>query len=263
MKRFRLYVLDMDGTFYLGGTLFPGSLPFLDSVAATGGQFLFLTNNSSRTAQQYVEKLQRLGVPADGTRVLTSADATVALLRNEPGLRRLHVMATPAVAAQFADAGFVLESENPQTLVLTYDTMLTYEKLKTFCLLVRRGLPYVATHPDFNCPDPEGPLPDIGAYIELIHASTGRRPDRVVGKPNPGILEAARMRFGATQEETLIIGDRLYTDIQCGINAGVASALVLTGETTREMLDASSVKPTYVFDSLGDIGRQILAGDAD
>lgn len=251
--RQKLFVLDMDGTFYLGDNLFPWSLPFLDAVRKSGGDYLFLTNNSSKTSDQYVNKLQRLGVEARPGDVLTSGDATIELLLKEGQWKRLFLVATESVERQFEAAGFELTADSPDAVVLTYDTTLDYKKLTTLCLLLRKGLPYVATHPDFNCPSPEGPLPDIGAFMALVEASAERKPDMIVGKPMPGILQAAMLRKGAAKEETMMIGDRLYTDIECGLAAGVTAALVLTGETTREMLAASRTKPDLVLDSLADL----------
>ena len=253
----RLFVLDMDGTFYLGDNLFPWSLPFLDAVKRAGGDHLFLTNNSSKTSSQYVDKLRRLGVEAEPEDVLTSGDATIELLLEEGRWKRLYLVATEPVARQFAAAGFELTADAPDAVVLTYDTTLDYEKLTTLCLLLREGVPYVATHPDFNCPSPAGPLPDIGAFMALVEASAERRPDMIVGKPMPGILEAAMRRKGAGREETMMIGDRLYTDIECGLSAGVTAALVLTGETTREMLAMSETKPDLVLESLAELTEML------
>ena len=249
-RRYKLYLLDMDGTFYLGNQLLPGALEFIDKVNGSGGTYSFLTNNSSKTGDEYVKKLGRLGLKTSTQHVFTSGDATIELLRHQGKWKRLYVVATPPVLAQFVEAGFEVTSDRPEAIVLTYDTTLDYQKISTFALLLRSGLPYIASHPDFNCPTPEGPIPDMGAFIALFEASTRRRPDRVVGKPNADFIQAAMLRFGVKPEETLMIGDRLYTDIQVGINAGVDSALVLSGETTQAMVDESDVTPTYVFDGL-------------
>lgn len=250
MKEIRLYVLDMDGTVYLGDRLLPGALEFLQAVSKRGAAYLFLTNNSSRTADQYVARLRGMGVPVSDDGVLTSGDATIELLRSEGKYQRLYVVATRPVSDMFARAGFTLTAQDAQAVVLTYDTTLTYEKLETLCLLLRRGLPYIATHPDFNCPDPRGPVPDIGSFMACIEASTGRRPDLVVGKPNPGILRGAMLRCAVEPEETMMVGDRLYTDIAAARNAGVNATLVLTGETTREMVRGADQQPDLVVDSL-------------
>lgn len=255
MHRIELFVLDMDGTVYLGDQLLPGALDFFLAVKESGARYLFLTNNSSKTADQYVEKLRRLGVPVEDDGVLTSGDATAELLKQEGRYHRLYMAATPSVEKVFTDAGFQLTTADPEAVVLTYDTTLTYEKLQTVCLLLRKGLPYIATHPDFNCPDPRGPLPDIGAFMACIEASTQRQPDLIVGKPNPGILQGAMLRAGTTPQQTMMIGDRLYTDIACAKNAGATGALVLTGETTREMVPGADHQPDLIVESLLDLAR--------
>ncbi len=250
---FALYVLDMDGTIYLGDKAIPGALSFLERVVQAGAEYVFLTNNSSKTSAQYVQKLDRIGWKTDASHVLTSADATQALLLKETPYRRLFLMAPPAVQEEFGSKGFELTHEEPEALVLAFDTTLDYGTLSRFCHWVRKGLPFYATHPDINCPTPEGPIPDVGAMLALIEASTGRKPDRVVGKPSPDFLRAAMWRFGATQEQTIMIGDRLYTDVLCGIRAGTSSALVLSGESTLETLAASQDKPDHVLQSVAKI----------
>ena len=253
----RLFVLDMDGTFYLGDRALPGSLDFLDVLKSRGGRHLFLTNNSSRTGAAYVARLQGMGVQARREDVLTSADATRELLLREGQYQRLFLIATPEVSQEFREAGFDLDDESPEAVVLTYDTTLDYPKMKALCLHLRKGLPYVATHPDINCPSPDGPLPDIGAFMALVETSTGRRPDRIVGKPDASFLRVAMSRGGGTPRTTIMIGDRLYTDIRCGLNAGVLTGLVLTGETTEQMLRDSSTQPDFVFESLGQLADML------
>jgi len=249
----KLFVLDMDGTIYLGDQLFPWTLPFLNAVTGAGADYLFLTNNSSKTASEYVSKLRRLGVPADDGSVMTSGDGTIELLRCEHGWTRIHLLATPAVEEEFRRAGFLLTDRDPEAVVLTFDTTLTWEKLCTCCHLLRAGVPFVATHPDVNCPSPTGPLPDVGSFLALIESSCGRTADIIVGKPRPEFLRAAMLRKGVSPAETVIIGDRLYTDIACGIAARVSSVLVLSGESTREMVAGSPHRPDLVIENLSDL----------
>jgi 4-nitrophenyl phosphatase len=248
-----LFVLDMDGTIYLGNQLFPWTLPFLAALKANGATALFLTNNSSKTADEYVAKLCNLGVAAGPENVLTSGDATIDLLRREGRYRKLFLLAPPAVARQFSEAGFEVDAKAPDAVVMAYDTTLEYGRLTTFCHHVRAGVPYLATHPDFNCPTPAGPIPDTGSFMALVEASTGRQPDRIVGKPQAAVLEAAMARFGAHPQQTLMIGDRLYTDIACGNAAGVDSVLVLSGESTRAMVATSPHVPTHVVENLSEL----------
>jgi len=240
----------MDGTIYLGDRLFPWTVPFLEAVAAQGAHHLFLTNNSSRTPEQYLAKLGRLGLPTSPEQLLTSADATIDWLLSQTSWRRAFVLAPPAVQEQFRQAGVALDEEAPEVVVLAYDTTLAYDRLVRFALLVREGRPYVATHPDINCPSPAGPLPDAGAFIAMLAASTGRQPDVIIGKPSPEVLRAAMRRAGVGPEATLMVGDRLYTDIACARAAGVRSALVLSGESTAEMAAASPHRPDLVVPDL-------------
>jgi len=253
VSEYALYVLDMDGTFYLGDKAIPGALEFMQRVVECGAQYLFLTNNSSKTSAQYVEKLRRCGWETDRQHILTSADATQELLLQETRWRKLFVMAPPAVKREFEERGFELTQEDPEALVLAFDTTLEYASLSRFCHLVRKGLPFLATHPDINCPTPEGPIPDVGAMLALIESSTGRRPDRIVGKPSADFLKAAMYRFGAKACETVMIGDRLYTDILSGIRAGTETILVLSGESTMETVAASQEKPTHILGSVAEL----------
>jgi HAD superfamily hydrolase (TIGR01450 family) len=243
-------VLDMDGTFYMGGRLLPGSLELLAYLNGQGIHFSFLTNNSTRSLADYQEMLRGMGVREEDCRVYTSGEATIQYLhRHYPG-KRVNLMGTRSLAKSFLDAGITLEEENPEVLVLGYDTENTYTKLANFCLQVRRGLPYIATHPDINYPDPRGYLPDAGAFIELIRASTGRLPQAVIGKPSAEILIQLAAQWELDPNEVLMVGDRLYTDIQLAHNAGAMSALVLTGEARPEDLKRSEIKPDLICTNL-------------
>lgn len=243
-------VLDMDGTFYIGERLLPGSLELLEFCKQHGLPFSFLTNNSSRGSEDYRKKLLSLGLSAEDCRVYSSGAATIAyILREFPG-KTVNLMGTRSLAESFTAAGIVLQERNPDLLVLAYDTENNYPKLAEFCLQVRAGLPYIATHPDLNYPDPRGYLPDAGAFIALIQASTGRLPDLIIGKPSAEILKELAVKWGLKANELLMVGDRLYTDIQLAINAGAFSALVLTGEAARKDLNDSAPKPDFVCENL-------------
>jgi HAD superfamily hydrolase (TIGR01450 family) len=249
LKQIELFLLDMDGTFSLGETLIPGSDLFLRKVKETGRQVLFLTNNSSASAQTYSARFLKMGVEVDPEDILTSGGATAQVLASE-GVTRVFLLGTPSLEYEFQRAGVELTSHNPEAVVLGYDKTLTYDKLKTACGLLRQGLPYVATHPDVNCPSPDFPLPDAGAFIAAIQASTGRSPDRVIGKPNPEFLAAAAAKRGVPISKTAMVGDRLYTDIACGLAAGALAILVLSGETTKEMAAESPHQPDLIMDDL-------------
>ena len=249
----KLFLLDMDGTFYPGNRLIDGSLDFIHRVRQTGRDFLFLTNNSSHNAAFYVEKLKRMGLSIDRRRVMTSGEATCEKLQELYPGKRAFVLGNEFLVEEFREAGIAVDQENPEIVVIGFDTTLDYAKMRAVCDFVRAGLPYIATHPDFNCPTETGFMPDIGAIMAFIEASTGRRPDLVVGKPNTGIVEAVLRRTGLRVEELAMVGDRLYTDIETGLRSGMTSILVMSGETTEEMLSASSTVPDLKFGKLADM----------
>lgn len=249
----KLFVSDMDGTFYLGDKLLPGSLDFAAKVKAIGGKLVFLTNNSSRTPEEYIRKLVNMGVDRTLFEVYTSGEATVKFLKQHYPSRKIYLLATPAVEKMFIDNDILLVQEEPDVVVLTYDTTINYDKIKKAALFLREGTAFIASHPDINCPTEDGPIPDVGSMLSLFKTSTGRSPDRVIGKPDPSILEMLLKNYNYSLEESVIIGDRLYTDIECGLRAGMDSILVLTGETTRQM-----VPPEHsyeVVESVGSIAR--------
>jgi len=258
LKQVRCFLLDMDGTFYLGEQLLEGALRFIDVLNQQGRDFLFLTNNSSKDGQQYVEKITRLGLPISREKVLTSGEATAMYIRDQNAEARVYVVGTSALENEFLAQGFALSSERPDFAVLGFDTTLTYDKLWTLCNLVRDGVPYIATHPDFNCPTESGFMPDIGATIAFVRASTGREPDLVVGKPNRLFVEKAAERVGVPISGMCMIGDRLYTDIALGHTAGIPTVLVLSGETHQEDLSTSPYQPRYVFSHLGAVADHLL-----
>ena len=249
----RCFLLDMDGTFYLGENLIPGSLDFIRRVEETGRDFLFLTNNSSHNADFYVQRLKRMGLNVGREKVLTSGEATAAVLQEKYPGKRAFVLGNEFLLAEMREAGVKVDQADPELVVVGYDTTLDYKKMAAVCDFVRAGLPYIATHPDFNCPTETGFAPDIGAIMAFIEASTGRRADLVVGKPHTGIVQAALRRTGLQVGQMAMVGDRLYTDIETGLKSGMLSILVMSGETTPEMLAAYPHKPDLVFDRLAEM----------
>ena len=249
----RCFLLDMDGTFYLGEKIIPGSLEFIRRVEETGRDFLFLTNNSSHNAAFYVQRLKRMGLEIGREKVLTSGEATAALVKEMYPGKRAFVLGNEFLIEEMREAGVPVDMQNPEIVVAGYDTTLDYKKMTAVCDFVRAGLPYIATHPDFNCPTETGFAPDIGAIMAFIEASTGRRADRVVGKPHTGIVQAALRRTGLSAGQMAMVGDRLYTDIETGLKSGMLSILVLSGETTPQMLAEYPNKPDMVFDRLADM----------
>ena len=249
----RCFLLDMDGTFYLGGELIEGSLDFIDRVLATGRNYMFLTNNSSHNANFYVEKLRRMGLETDRSHILTSGEATCEKLRALYPGKKAFVLGNEYLVEEFAEAGVPVDNDDPDIVVVGFDTTLDYDKMRRVCDFVRAGLPYIATHPDFNCPTETGFMPDIGAILAFIEASAGRRPDLVVGKPNTGIVEAVLRRTGLRVDQLAMVGDRLYTDIETGLRSGMLSILVMSGETTERMLAESGTVPDLKFGRLSDM----------
>ncbi|HET9906010.1 MAG TPA: HAD-IIA family hydrolase [Anaerolineales bacterium] len=253
----RCFLLDMDGTFYLGEQLLDGSLRFIETLHKQGIEFLFLTNNSSKDSQQYVEKIARLGLSISSEKVLTSGEATVMHIQSQKPGARVYVVGTPALEEEFIKNGFLITGDQPDFAVLGFDTTLTYDKLWKLCDLVRAGVPYIATHPDYNCPTETGYMPDIGAMIAFVKASTGREPDLIVGKPNKLFVEKAAERTGIPISEMCMIGDRLYTDIALGSTANIPTILVLSGETKAEEVSASTFQPDYIFQNLGEVAKYL------
>jgi HAD superfamily hydrolase (TIGR01457 family) len=247
----KCFLLDMDGTFNLGNQLIDGSLRFIETLNELRKDYLFLTNNSSKHSRQYAEKITRLGLSISEEKVFTSGEATALYLQTEKPSSSVYVVGTPALEEEFVQHGFRLEENDPQCAVLGFDTTITYEKLWKLCDFVRAGLPYIATHPDFNCPTETGYMPDIGAMIAFVRASTNREPDLVVGKPNRMIIDAVAHKLGLKIKEMAMVGDRLYTDIALGQTSGITTCLVLSGETHPEDLIDSPYRPTYTFENLG------------
>jgi len=249
----------MDGTFYLGDRLLDGALHVVDVVQSRGQDFLYLTNNSSKNARLYAEKLTRLGLPTDASRVLTSGAATAAHLQSERPGARAFVVGTPALEEEFTMRGFVLDDQSPDLVVLGFDTGLTYAKLWRLCDFVRAGLPYLATHPDFTCVTDTGYMPDIGATIAFVRAAAGRDPDLIAGKPNRIIAEQAAARAGVPVSALCMIGDQLDTDIALGASAGIPAILVLSGETSAVRVASAPHPPDFVFPHIGALADYLAA----
>jgi HAD superfamily hydrolase (TIGR01450 family) len=253
LSKVKCFLLDMDGTFYLGSRILNGSLDFLDACERTGRKTLFLTNNSSKSAVQYVKKLQGMGVREPFLKVLTSGHAAAAYaLRTFPG-KKAFLLGNDVLREELLGLGLQIDNEHPDYVLIAYDTTLDFHKMTQVCDYVRAGLPYIATHPDFNCPTETGFAPDIGAIIAFIEASAGRRPDIILGKPYRGIVEEALLLTGLQANELAMVGDRLYTDIATGVNFGMTSILVLSGEATMEDLETSPVKPHLIFERLSEM----------
>ena len=249
-------MLDMDGTFYLSDHLLPGALDFMDHLAKNQLDYLFLTNNSSKNREMYTEKIGKLGFKVDASKIFTSGEATTIYLKKHTNYQKIYLLGTEALESEFIQAGFELTKESADAVVLGFDTSLTYEKIWKACDLIREGIPYIATHPDFNCPTENGFMPDIGSFMAMIEVSTGRKADVIVGKPYHHIVNAVVEKTGYKLEEIAMIGDRLYTDIALG-KAGIKTILVLSGETKIEDLEESEFKADIVANDLEDLLKKM------
>ena len=250
----KFFLLDMDGTIYLDNELFDGTLDFLNKVKSKGGRYLFVTNNSSKSTAKYVEKLEKIGIAATEEDFLTSTDATVLYLLNNHSGKKFYSMGTESFTKQLSDAGILVTTEledDIDGLVISNDTELTFKKLDDASVLLTKNkdLVYIATNPDWVCPTAYGYVPDCGSFAEMLWRATGKRPV-FIGKPQPEMLLLAMERFGYTKDETLMVGDRVYTDIASGYNAGVDTVFVLSGEGTLIDAQNTDTKPTYILDNI-------------
>ena len=250
LKNITCYALDMDGTIYLGDRWIDGAKAFLDAVESAGKQYVFLTNNSSKGPENYVEKLGRMGLIVDKSQIVTSGQATIDYLKRNYPEKKVFLLGNELLTKEFIEEGIELTDKHPDVVVTGFDTSLTYEKMCKVCDFVREGLPYIATHPDYNCPTENGFIPDAGAIHAFIYASAFRYPDHVVGKPSGDIMDYLVRRMGVAKEETAMVGDRLYTDVAAGVYNGYTGILVLSGEATMEDVHSSDVMPDLIFDSV-------------
>ncbi len=255
LKEIEVWLLDMDGTIYLDDHLINGAQDFISFLIEKEKRFLFLTNNSSKSAAAYVQKLHRLGLTCvTEDHVYTSGQATVSYILKHFPNKKVFLLGTPELEDEFIQSNILL-SDDPDLIVLGFDTTLTYQKLWKICDLIRKELPYIATHPDINCPVKDGFMPDIGSIMVFIKASTGREPDVIIGKPNFPILQTISEKFNIEFSKVVMVGDRLYTDIAMG-EKGVRTVLVLSGETKIEDLQNSPFHPDLIVSSVRDlIGR--------
>ena len=259
LKNKKFFLLDMDGTIYLDNDLFDGTIDFLDQVKANGGKYLFVTNNSSKSTDAYVSKLEKIGIKACADDFLTSTDATILYLQQKLPGRKFYCFGTKSFCAQLKDAGINVTTEledDIDAIVMGNDNELMFKKLEDACKLLLRDIDYVATNPDWVCPTAFGYVPDCGSVAEMLFRATGKRPV-FIGKPRPEMLLLAMEKHGYSKAESVMIGDRLYTDIASGYNAGIDTIFVLSGEGTLEDLKETETPPTYVYDGIKDVFEEI------
>ena len=251
LKDKKLFLLDMDGTIYLDDDLFDGTMDFLEYVKKIGGRYIFLTNNSSKSVDKYIEKLGKLGIATTEEDFLTSTNATVLYLEKKQ-YHKIYAFGTTSFKEQLKDAGLPITDkleEDIDCLCMGFDTELTFQKLEDACILLNKGVDYIATNPDWVCPTWYGYVPDCGSVSQMLFNATKRKPI-FIGKPEPTMALLAMEKTGFKPEETAVMGDRLYTDIACGVNAGISSIFVLSGEGTMDDVAASDVKPEFIYDNI-------------
>lgn len=267
LSRVRHVALDMDGTLYRGGTLFPFTLPFLDKLRAMGLGVSFLTNNCSKSTREYIGKLASMGISADCGSLRTSAHSAIDYLREyHPLMRRVYVVGTPGLREELSGASYHVVEEAPEIVVVGYDPDLSFAQLCRAGFWIQRGVPYIATHPDRVCPtDQPTLLLDCAALCAALFEATGRRPLVTLGKPHALMLGGLLSRLGLEATDLLMVGDRLYTDVAMARSAGALGALVLSGEATAEDVARASdcERPHFVFADLAELGEALEAARAD
>ncbi|MDO4628041.1 MAG: HAD-IIA family hydrolase [Planctomycetia bacterium] len=261
LRKIRHVALDMDGTIYLGSSIFPFTLEFLDRLKRLGISYSFLTNNPSRSMDDYLAKLAKIGIPATRDEMHTTAVAMVDFLTSQhPEYKRLFLMGTPSMVAQFEQAGFERTAmdtdDEPDAVVVAFDLTLTYEKLCAAAWWIAQGKPFFATNPDQTCPtDKKTILVDCGSICACLTSATGRKPDRMLGKPDPEMLYGLMEKRNLKPDEVAMVGDRLYTDVETAHNAGAFGVLVLTGETTLETAYAAPKSPHLTVQNIEKLGE--------
>ena len=276
LSRIKRLALDMDGTIYLGSTLFPFTVDFLDSMKNAGVDYSFLTNNPTKSVADYLKKLEGMGIHADQDNMYTTSLAAIDYIKSHyPDARRLFLLGTESMISQFEKAGFESCSDDPDdvpdVLVVAFDPTLVYPRLCRACRWASQGIPYIATNPDRVCPtDQRTILVDCGSICRCIESASGRRPDITLGKPDPNMIYGIMDKYGLKPEEVAMVGDRIYTDTATAHNAGAFGVLVLSGETTIETAlkvaeDAASnpnpefYPPNLIVRDIKELGELILA----
>lgn len=253
LKDIELFLFDMDGTVYIGESEIGGAFDTVRRLKDDGKRICFFTNNSSKSAEDYIVKLARMGLEISRGEICTSGEVTCEYVNRIYPDKSVFVMGNAKLKKEFERHKITVTENNPDICVLGFDTELDYDKLYRFCKELYKGKPYIATHPDLYCPAEDCPMPDIGGMIMFIDATIARKPDIIIGKPYAEAADGIKRRFGLPADKIAMVGDRLYTDIEFGLKNGFKSVLVFSGETTPEMLEASPRKPHSVFNSVKDI----------
>lgn len=253
----KLWLFDMDGTIYEEERVFDGTLDLLRKIVNRGGHYVFITNNSSKSVVDYVEKVTRLGIKANYENFYTSAQATIHYLKAKYPSATVYCQGTKSLVKELREADInVTEKVAPVDVVLVgFDMELTTAKVRNTCeILSTQDVVYIATNPDWACPASFGFIPDCGSICEMIKHATGKWPI-FIGKPEATMVRFVMDKYGVNKEETVVVGDRLYTDIATGLNAEVSAVCVLTGEATKEEIINGDIKPTFTFSSVREVAE--------
>ena len=256
----RHVALDMDGTTYMGNSLFPFTIPFLRRLREMGITYSFLTNNPSKSLDDYLLKLHKMGIEATEEEMYTTTVATIDYLKaHYPSARRLFLLGTPSMISQFEKAGYISTADSaddvPDVVIAAFDMSLVYSRLCRAAWWIAQGLPYIATNPDRVCPTNERTvLVDCGSICRCLEHATGRRPDITLGKPDPNMLIGIEQQKQLQPEQIAMVGDRIYTDIEMARNAHAFGVLVLSGETTLEVAQAAPHQPDLIVENIGELG---------
>lgn len=260
-KQIKCFLLDMDGTLYLGSKLFDGTKPFLDTLTDKGCKYVFLTNNSSVNTEMYVQKLLKLGLEASEDNVLSSSFVAAQYMGQYYSNKRVFVLGTAHLKQELFQHGVNVVTENPEAVLVGFDTGFVYDDLFKVCNYVKQGLPYITTHPDINCPYENNTfLPDVGSTAAFIKASTGRKPDMVLGKPSEYLLTCVKKRLNLKPDQLCMVGDRLTTDIAMGRH-GLQTVLLLSGVTTLSQARRSKIKADLILPGIADLTEYLLRDD--
>jgi len=259
LQRVRHVLLDMDGTIYLGSKLFEWTLPFLQFLKSHSIDYSFFTNNTSLSRTEYFQKLKRLGIEIHPDKILTPTYILVNYLQaHHPQITHLFVLGSPSFQSELAALGFTLAScdsnDEPDAVVVSFDTALRYERLCQAAWWIKQEKFYIATHPDRICPTNKSiVLVDCGAICSALESAIGIMPHHIVGKPNPLIIDQLCESLNLHPEELVVIGDRLMTDIALATNGGAQSILVLSGEATRQEAEHSRWVPDLIVENLSEL----------
>jgi NagD protein len=252
LEKKNVYFFDLDGTVYLGNQLFRGAIELVEILNKKEISFFFLSNNSSKSTSDYIKKLHRLNLNVTRDNLILSQHPTIDYLKSE-NYEKIFLLGTESLKREFHQEGFILTESNPEIIVLAFDQELTYERLVKASYMLQEGIPYIATHLDDRCPTEKGYIPDAGGIAALLYKATEKKP-KVFGKPNKEMLLFKLRELEIKPKDAIIFGDRLYTDMKMGIDAGVTTCCVLSGETTLEMIEKSEKnKPNYIIDGIWDI----------